>query len=34
MGFGVLHLNAGLANLFNVPHTHGVQITLIVLMMA
>ena len=33
MGFGVLHLNAGLAHLFNVPHTHGVQITLIVLMM-
>ncbi|AKS19141.1 BCCT family transporter [Xanthomonas campestris pv. campestris] len=33
MGFGVLHLNAGLATLFNVPHTHWVQVALIVAMM-
>jgi len=33
MGFGVLHLNAGLDYLFGVPHTHWIQMGLIVLMM-
>ncbi|WP_022971624.1 choline BCCT transporter BetT, partial [Xanthomonas maliensis] len=33
MGFGVLHLNAGLTTLFDVPHTHWVQVALIVAMM-
>ncbi len=33
MGFGVLHLNAGLAHLFDVPHAHWVQVTLVVVMM-
>ncbi len=33
MGFGVLHLNAGLDYLFGVAHTHWVQLILITLMM-
>ncbi len=33
MGFGVLHLNAGLDYLFGVSHTHWVQLILITLMM-
>lgn len=33
MGFGVLHLNAGLDQLFGVPHNQWVQLGLIVLMM-
>ena len=33
MGFGVLHLNAGLDYLFGIPHTHWVQVALITLMM-
>jgi len=33
MGFGVLHLNAGLSHLFGVPHAHAVQVGLVVLMM-
>ena len=33
MGFGVLHLNSGLDNLFGVPHTQWVQVILIALMM-
>lgn len=33
MGFGVLHLNAGLSHLFNVPHSNLVQIILVVAMM-
>ncbi len=33
MGFGVLHLNAGLAHLFNIPHSNLVQIILVVSMM-
>ncbi len=33
MGFGVLHLNAGLSTLMDVPHTHWVQVALIVAMM-
>ena len=33
MGFGVLHLNAGLSHLFDVPHTHWVQVALISTMM-
>ena len=33
MGFGVLHLNAGLAHLFNIPHSNLVQIILVVAMM-
>jgi choline/glycine/proline betaine transport protein len=33
MGFGVLHLNAGLDYLFGVAHSHWVQMGLIVLMM-
>ena len=33
MGFGVLHLNAGLNTLFTVPHAAWVQVGLIVLMM-
>ena len=33
MGFGVLHLNAGLDVLFDLPHSQWVQVCLIVLMM-
>ena len=33
MGFGVLHLNAGLSHLFNIPHSNLVQIILVVSMM-
>ena len=33
MGFGVLHLNAGLSHLFDVPHAHWVQVALIAAMM-
>ncbi|WP_296259967.1 MULTISPECIES: choline transporter BetT [unclassified Pseudomonas] len=33
MGFGVLHLNAGLDYLFGVAHTHWIQVGLITLMM-
>lgn len=33
MGFGVLHLNAGLSYLFDIPHSNWVQIILIALMM-
>ncbi len=33
MGFGVLHLNAGLDYLFGIPHDQWVQVALIVLMM-
>ena len=33
MGFGVLHLNAGLSHLFNIPHSNLVQIILVVAMM-
>lgn len=33
MGFGVLHLKAGLAHLFNIPHSNLVQIMLVVAMM-
>lgn len=33
MGFGVLHLNAGLSHLFNVPHAHVVQVILVAVMM-
>lgn len=33
MGFGVLHLNAGLTTLFGLPPSHLIQIALIVLMM-
>ncbi|MGV8475731.1 BCCT family transporter, partial [Pseudomonas aeruginosa] len=33
MGFGVLQLNSGLDYLYAIPHTHPVQMALIVLMM-
>ncbi|HGM5894356.1 TPA: choline BCCT transporter BetT [Pseudomonas aeruginosa] len=33
MGFGVLQLNSGLDYLYAIPHTHAVQVVLIVLMM-
>ncbi|OFQ21474.1 choline transporter [Pseudomonas aeruginosa] len=33
MGFGVLQLNSGLDYLYAIPHTHAVQLVLIVLMM-